>query len=131
MALPMMESLRRRLSRTSERDLWSTELSFEPEATELSELRVDNSVLLAATRSLPASNDVDMNDYYRGLVAAAIRSGGTYRGQRIPIPWLRLTLAGLEHKPIPLESMWEGYQEGAATDMPGYEDLFPAEKPRP
>ena len=124
----MMESLRRRLSRPTGKDPWATDLSLEPEISEVSELRLDNAVLLAATKpqSRPGSNDVDLKDYYRRLIYAAIQHGGEYQGQQISVPWLRMTLAGLEMRPMPPEMMWEGEQELAA-DMPGYEELFPSE----
>lgn len=126
----MMESLRRRFSRPPEKDPWSTDFTFKPEISEISELRVDNSVLLAATspQTRPASNDVDIEDYYRGVIVAAIQRGGQYRGQWIPVPWLRMTLAGLEHRPVPLETTWGLYQEGTTTDLSGYEELFSSEK---
>ena len=126
----MMESIRRRFSRPPEKDRWSIDLAFEPEISEVSELRVDNSVLLAANKAqaLPGSNDVDIKDYYRGVIASAIHRGGQYRGQQIPVPWLRMTLAGLEHRPVAPVMMWEGYQDSTAIDMPGYEALFPTER---
>jgi hypothetical protein len=123
----MMESLRRRLSRQTGRDSWATDLSLEPETSEVSELHLDDAAILstAKVQSRPGSNDVDLKDYYRGLIYAAIQHGGEYQGQQISVPWLRMTLAGLEMRPMPPEMMWEGEQDLAA-DMPGYEELFPS-----
>lgn len=128
MPLAMMESLRRRLSKPTGKDPWATDLALKPEISEVSELRMDSEVLLAATKaqSNPTSNDVDLKGYYRGLLVAAMRHGGEYHGQQISIPWLRMTLAGLEMRPMPPEMMWEEEQV-AGTDMPGYTDLFPSE----
>ena len=125
----MMDSIRRRLYKSPAKDLWSTDLTLEPEISEVSELRLDNTVLLAASNVKPGpqSNDVELKGYYRGLILAAIRQGGNYRGQQISVPWLRMTLAGLEMRPIPPEMMWEGEPEGLPTDMHDYERLFPEE----
>lgn len=124
----MMESIRRRLSKTPAKDPWATNLALEPEISEVSELRLDSTVLLAANaHPHPPSNDVDLKGYYKGLILTAIRRGGSYRGQQIPVPWLRMTLAGLEMRPMPPEMMWESVSDDLSSDMPGYERLFPEE----
>ena len=125
----MMDSIRRRLSKSPAKDPWSTDLALDPEISEVSELRLDSTILLAASsiQSGPQSNDVELRGYYRGLILAAIRQGGNYRGQQISIPWLRMTLAGLEMRPIPPEMMWEGEPEDPPTDLHDYERLFPEE----
>ncbi len=124
-----MDSLKRRFSKNGGRDPWATDLSLEPEISEVSELRLDNTALLAATKvhSHPTSNVVDLRDYYRGVILAAIEHGGDYHGQQISIPWLRMTLAGLEMRPIPPEMMWEG-EQAAEAELPDYHNLFPSER---
>ena len=121
-----MESLRRRFKSTA-KDPWATNLRFDPEMIEVSELPAASSVLLTA-RPHPSSNDVDMRDYYMGIIHVALEHGGSYHGQQISIPWLKMTLAGLEMRPVPAEMMWEGEEDAAATDLPGYEVLFPTER---
>ena len=123
-----MDSLRRRLLKTTMSDTWATDLALEPEISEVSELHLADTVLLAEVHPHPQSNDVDLKEYYRGVVAAAISQGGNYQGQRISIPWLRMTLAGLEMRPMPPEMMWEEEMEGANSDLPGYDELFPQER---
>jgi hypothetical protein len=123
----VMDSFRRRFSKSAPKDPWATDLSLEPEAEDVSELPGESTVLLTKVQPHPTSNDVDMKEYYRGLISAAIKHGGEHNGQRISIPWLRMTLAGLEDRPIPAEMMWEGVQDATAPDMPGFGRLFPAE----
>ncbi|MDG6990044.1 MAG: hypothetical protein JRM99_01335 [Nitrososphaerota archaeon] len=126
----MMDSIRRRLSKSPGGDPWSTDLAFEPEAPEESELQLDRSVLITTSRARggPSPNEANLRDYYKGLVLAAIDQGGNFRGQQISIPWLRMTLAGLEMRPIPSELMWEGEPEDFPAEMPGYEKLFPEDR---
>lgn len=129
----MMESIRRRFTRSPAKDPWATDLDLEPEISEVSELRLDSAALFAAAKTQPhsTSNAVDLKDYYRGLILAAIQSGGSCHGQQISVPWLRMTLAGLEMRPVPPELMWDGEWEGSSTDMPGYESFFPEERVAP
>jgi hypothetical protein len=123
----MMESLRRRFSKSEGGDPWAVGLSLQDESPEASELPSESTVLLAENYA-PTSNDVDMKDYYRGLVRTAIQHGGVYRGQEIPIPWLRMTLAGLEMRPIPPEAMWEGVHVTEDSDNLDLGELFPSAK---
>lgn len=124
----MMESILRRFSREIPKDQWATGYTFEPDESEASELP-GSSTLLLTTRAQDyhASNDMDMRDYYKGLISSAISQGGDCQGQKISIPWLRMTLAGLEMRPIPPEAMWEETVD-EVTAMPGYDRLFPAEE---
>jgi hypothetical protein len=123
----VMDSIRRKFSKSAPKDPWATDLSLEPEAEDVSELPGENTVLLTKVQPHPLSNDVDMSEYYKGLIWTAINHGGEYNGQQISIPWLRMTLAGLENRPIPPEMMWEGVEDGATPDMPGFGRLFPVE----
>ena len=123
----MMESILRRFYREGQKDRWATDLALKPDETEVSELpRRSTEMLTTRASGSHASNDLDMRDYYRGLISSAISQGGDCQGQRISIPWLRMTLAGLEMRPIPPEAMWEGTSDEMAL-MPGYDRLFPTE----
>ena len=123
----MITSIRRRFSKPASKDLWAADLVFEPEPSRVSEVASDNSVLLTSKLpTAPPSNDVDLKGYYRGLIRTAIQHGGRHQGQQISIPWLRMTLAGLEMRPIPPEMMWEGEQEGSAPELSDYDRLFPS-----
>lgn len=129
----MIGGLRRRFG-SSNSDPWDANKEFEPEVDGVSEFPTDTAVLLAATRVTyeGASNNVDMKDYYRKLVQTAIEKGGTYNGQKMSVPWLRMILAGLEMRPIPPEAMWEGDETASPArtrpNEPAYEDLFPSER---
>lgn len=122
----MMDSLRRRLSKPGARDRWDVDAHLQ-DSHEVSELPAENTVLLAKAFH-PVSNDVDAKEYYRNIIRAAIQHGGVYQGQEISIPWLRMTLAGLEMRPIPPEEMWEGVQTVDISEPPAFADLFPEEK---
>lgn len=119
----MMESIRRRF-KSGGKDLWATDLVLEPEVSEASEMFTDHTSL-PHTKAHSPSNDVDMRDYYKGLILTAIDHGGEYQGHQISIPWLRMTLAGLEMRPMPPEMMWQGEPEEAIADMGRYDTLFP------
>lgn len=121
----VIDSIRRRLSKPAPKDLWAADLSLEPEAEDVSELPGKSTVLLTKVQAHPPSNDVDMKEYYRGLIWTAIQHGGVHNGQMISVPWLRMTLAGLENRPIPPEMMWEGMEELSTSSMPGFGRLFP------
>jgi hypothetical protein len=71
-------------------------------------------------------------DYYKNLVATAIHNEGWLAGHQIPIPWLRMILAGLEMKHIEPEMMWYGVEAGSAGGkslprIPSYGVLFPSD----
>lgn len=125
----MMESIRRRF-KVSSQDPWTTDLVLEPEGSDVSEVQLDRTVMLT-TRANPhtSSNDVDLISFYKSFVLAAIRQGGNHNGQHIAVPWLRMTLAGLEMRPMPPEMMWEGESDGLPAEMPGYQELFPEARP--
>ncbi|MDG6983127.1 MAG: hypothetical protein JRN28_01015 [Nitrososphaerota archaeon] len=129
----MIELIRRRLSRAPAEDPWATDLTLKPEISEVSELRFDGSGLAHSglPRPQPSSNDVDLKGYYKAVILTAIEHGGTYQGQQISVPWLRMTLAGLEKRPMPPELMWGEGPEGSAADMPGFEEFFPDQRLAP
>ena len=127
----MIDRIRRRFARSIDQDPWDTEQEFEPEAeaeeTEASRLSAD-------THTAPPSitNDVNSGEYHRSIVKTAIENGGRYGGHQIPVPWLRMILAGLEWRYIDPETMWYGFEASALSgesrlEIPSYEDLFPTE----
>jgi hypothetical protein len=63
------------------------------------------------------------------LVRAAMAQGGKCGDHEIPIPWLRMTLAGLEGRAIDVDAMWEGVASPVCMDpveeSPAYQSLFP------
>ena len=133
----MIDGLKRRFAKSID-DPWDADQELEPEVEEASELPTDTAVLLAATQAtVPTrSNEIDTTEYYQGLVRTAIENGGKYNGHQIPIPWLRMILAGLESRHVDPEMMW--YDADAASlgdaplpEIPSYEDLFPSERDFP
>ncbi len=136
----MIDGIRRRFAKSIDSDPWDVEqqLAPEAEAEETTELPTDNAVILAATKaaSHSATNDVDSGEYYKDIVRTAIANGGKYGDHQIPLPWLRMILAGLEWRRIDPEMMWYGVEASGADDgplpeIPNYEDLFPADRDVP
>ncbi|MDG6989350.1 MAG: hypothetical protein JRN21_08545 [Nitrososphaerota archaeon] len=127
----MIEGLKKRFGIPDVETDWAVDQEFESEET--TELPSDSTVLFATgfPKSYPDSNDVDLREYYRGVMRAAIQHEGRYQGQQMPFHWLVMTLAGLEMKPISPEALWE--QSGMASspifsDVSLYEELFPSDK---
>ncbi len=138
----MIDGIRRRFAKSTDKDPWDTEQEFEPEAeieeSEVSELPTDTAVMLAATRISPSSttNDVDSGEYYKNILKTAIQNGGKYGEHQIPTPWLRMILAGLEWRHIDPELMWYGFDPSTPgienlPKIPSYEDLFPSDRDSP
>jgi hypothetical protein len=134
----MIDGIRRRLGRSIDEDPWNTNLEFKPELAETAELPADTAVLVTATQATGEYSPGDDNttDYYRSIVSTAIENGGRHGDHHIPIPWLRMILAGLEFKHIEPEMMWYGVEAGTAVgeplpEIPSYGDLFPSETTRP
>jgi hypothetical protein len=130
----MIDGLRQKLAKTMAKDdPWDAdkELVSESEFEELTELPTDKAVIMAATDAVlpPASHDLNTSDYYKSIVKAAIDHGGRYNGHQIPIPWLRMVLAGLEYHKIETEQMWEGIEgtdfkaDGRPERNPAYDDM--------
>ncbi len=127
----MIGGLRRRLSGNVEH-VWSTDQELKPEVSIDPEFHSGAAVLLTTAKptSEGETNDVRMKEYYKAVLGTAIERGGWYQGQIMPLAWLRMTLAGLESRPLPPEALWE--EQAAATDepgraMPSHADLFPEE----
>ncbi len=132
----MIDGIRRRLEKSAGKDPWDADQEFEPEEVDApSVLSTDTAVLFAAAQAETVSNDLNPLDYYKNLVRTAIENGGRYAGHQISIPWLRMTLAGLELKRVDPEMLWEGVDGGAPDDglpaIPSYNDLFPSDRDAP
>ncbi len=134
----MIDGIRRRLGKSAEKDPWDADQELKPELEENTELPTDTAVLVAATHAVGrfSPSDVNARDHYKSLVITAIQNGGKYGSHRIPVPWLRMILAGLEYKHIEPEMMWYGVEAGASgsellPEIPSYEDLFPSERDVP
>jgi hypothetical protein len=128
----MIDGIRRRL-RAMDKDPWNANQNLEPEVDRPSELRVDNRLLLAVPRGAPsqASNQLNAADLYKSVLMTAIEHNGRWGDHQIPVPWLRMILAGLDFKLVEPETMWYDFaaddsEEPSHTRTPGYDALFPA-----
>ena len=129
----MIEGLKKRFGIPGVETDWAVDQELESEGAE--ELSSDSAVLLATNlpKSHPVSNDVDLREYYRGVMRAAIQHEGRYQEHQMPFHWLVMTLAGLEMRPISLEALWERDGTTSSLIFPGvslYEELFPSDRPR-
>ena len=131
----MIGGIRRRFSGSTDQNAWDPDQELKPELDSSAELPGDTAVLVAATPGTGRFSPPDENtpDYYKSLVVTAIRNGGWLGDHRIPIPWLRMILAGLELKHIEPEMMWYGVESGpsngvSVSDMPAYKNLFSSER---
>jgi hypothetical protein len=128
----MIGMIRRRL-KAADSDSWDANQALGPEAEPQTELRTDTAVLLAAARAAPgySPGSGTLTDYYKGIVNTAIQNKGRYGDHWIPVPWLRMILAGLESRQIDPGTMWyEADFEGPAdspSEAPAYKELFPSE----
>lgn len=128
----MIDGIRRRLSKSVETESWNTDQELEPETEEPTEVPTDTAVILAASQRTPGFSPGNGNlmDYYKSLMKTAIENGGKYGEHEIPIPWLRMILAGLESRYIDPETMWYEVGEGSVSQLPEaprYEDVFPSD----
>jgi hypothetical protein len=120
----MLDSIKRKLKKRAPADSWSANLTFEPVSASAAELPAARTAFPAAGyEAHPASNDVNMRDYYKGLARTAILHGGRYQEFEIPVPWLIMTLSGLEMKPMPAEMMWK-YEQQDLAGTPEFDELF-------
>jgi hypothetical protein len=127
----MIDGITRRLGKATARDPWGAIEGLKPEIEENPELPADTAALEAATHASGryAPDDPSTPDYYMSLVRTAIENGGRHGHHSIPIPWLRMILAGLESKQIEPEVMWYEIEAGETRrermpEIPPYEDFF-------
>ena len=128
----MIGAIRRRFANSTE-ELWDADQEFKQEEAESVELHADAAVILTASQNAPGyfPGDESLGDYYKGIVRTAIENRGRYGDHWIPVPWLRMILAGLEYRHIDPDLLWYEADGGnpANTHAGGqsYEDLFPSE----
>jgi hypothetical protein len=128
----MIGAIKRRFANPTEGDIWDTDQELRPEP-ESPELPTDAAVLLAAAETAPGffPGNESITDYYKGIMRTAIQNRGRYGDHWIPVPWLRMILAGLESRYIDPDLLWfETDGENMVTShskVPLYEDLFPSE----
>jgi len=127
----MMDGIRRRLGKTAAGDSWSVDEGLKPEIENNAKLSGETEVSDAPIQASGqyAPDDPSTPDYYKSLVRTAIKNGGRHGDHTIPIPWLRMILAGLESKQIKPETMWYGIEAGEIgrepmPEIPPYEDFF-------
>ena len=129
----MIDGIRRRFTKSVAKDPWDANLELQPEEAAQA-LPINAAVLLAARQVPPgfSPGDGDSTGYYRNVVKTAIEHGGKYGDHQIPVPWLKMILAGLESRPIDPEMIW--YQVGPENpvyplpEIPPYEALFASER---
>lgn len=127
----MIGDIRRKLRQT-DASSWDVNLALQAEESVISE-RFDAALVLnRPPKEYPFRNPT-AREYYTNLVRSAIAGGGWYGNTQISIPWLRMTLAGLESKRFDPEMMWNGMEEDAppqpnVSETLSYEALFPSTK---
>jgi len=128
--LPLIDGIRRRLQ-SMERDPWDATQDF-PDAAQPEDSPFEGHRLLASSSESPlrASNEISAAEYYKILVKTAIAHGGRHGDHQIPVPWLRMILAGLEFRHIEPEAAWYGFEAGVEeaplAEIPSYDRLFPS-----
>ena len=134
----MIDGIRRRFGKTTSGGSWASDQELKPEIGEEGELATDASVsvVVAYPMGRYSPEDARTPDYYKSLVQTAIENGGRHGGQSIPVPWLRMILAGFELKQIEPSMMWYGIEPGEAEreamdGVPPYEVLFQSHRDTP
>jgi hypothetical protein len=127
----MISELRRRLVRSDGIERWDANQRLDRDLERVTELPEDRAVLPITTSLTfrPSIDNITMTDYCTGLVKAAITQGGAHDQYQMPVPWLRMILAGLEGKPIEPQKMWEGveassFSGGPNPSLPPYDEVF-------
>ncbi|HYB07054.1 MAG TPA: hypothetical protein VEB87_02735 [Nitrososphaerales archaeon] len=129
----MIDGIKRRLGKSIGRDPWDADRELQPEEVGEASEPTDETILVPATLIEAKSNDLNTLDHYRSLVRTAIANDGRYADHQIPVPWLRMILAGLELRHIDPEKAWEGFAGAAPSNIlvhtiPKYDDLFPSRR---
>jgi hypothetical protein len=120
-------------------DPWDADQELKPEVEADFEFSVENTVLVSPTRVAHwyTYNYPSEVEYQRNLVRTAIGQGGKFHDHEMPLPWLRMILAGLEGRSIEPDQVWGENQTPDPMEPPkgpapqSYYDLFPAERESP
>ena len=132
----LIDGIRRKFAKSIDKDPWDIEQEFGPdtevEEVESPELPTASAIVLHAPVAPSGTNSVNSGEYCKSIVRVAILNGGKYGEHQIPIPWLRMILAGLEWERIDSEMMWYGFEATGPggeilPEIPSYNDLFPSE----
>ncbi len=133
--MAMIDGIIRRLTKSVERDPWNADLELEPDDDQAAELQIETEVLQPPMQVSGEyrAESTDNTDYYKCILKTAIENGGKYGDHEIPIPWLRMILAGLEMRHVDPEAVWYGMEEtsqtvGVGPEIPTYGDLFATER---
>lgn len=129
----MIGGIRRRFSETMNTDLWDVNQRLQPDQESTSGVGRASVVPRTGTGVSFGPVEASMKDYYKTIVQTAIEHEGWYGGMYMSIPWLRMTLAGLESRAFVPEMMWEGVEEQRlgerrVTGTPSYDAIFEAER---
>lgn len=128
----MIGGIRRRFSETMNTDLWDVNQRLQPDQESISRLEYAPGATHSEAGASFGPDDVSMKDYCRTIIQTAIEHQGWYGGMHMSVPWLRMTLAGLESRDFVPEMMWEGEEERGlerrAPGVPSYDAVFEAER---
>ena len=114
---------------------WDVNQLLEPETEADFESLQMESTEVQTPSELRSESPESNTDYYVNLVKASIAHDGRLGSHTIPIPWLRMTLAGLEGRLTRVEDMWNGPRSGEpgwqtepSGDLgrPPFDDIFDA-----
>jgi hypothetical protein len=125
----MIEGLRRRFSGPADSETWDPDQQLNPISNDAPDFGFPSDTRQADGGL--AAYSPSTGDYYRELVSTAIVNGGRFGRHQIPVPWLRMILAGFESKRVEVEMMWSGFETDAASgdglsESPSYNALFPS-----
>jgi hypothetical protein len=127
----MIEGLKRAVGKSTLQD-WALDDPVEDESLEEVEQESLSVEVRAPTEATfrPSGHE---SDYYVNLIRASLEMKGKFGNQSIPTHWLRMTLAGLEGRHLPVQTMWDrersdnNLNEDGSPQRPehsGYDDLF-------
>jgi hypothetical protein len=101
----MFKGIKEAVTKQDQADHWATDLELEPEIEET----YDPSGEQVMADGMPWESHYSPsngNDYYLELIRTALSQGGKRGAYEIPIPWLRMTYAGLQGHAVDPEEFW-------------------------
>lgn len=129
----MIGIIRRKFTESMNADLWNVNRSLQPEPDSTPVFRHPPADATSNFGAGYGPNDNSAKAFCKTVVETAIAQQGWYGGMRISVPWLRMTLAGLESERFAPEMMWEGVEEQDARGrhvpgLPSYDSVFESER---